>query len=585
MNVLIVGAGGREHALAWKCQRSAKTNSIHVTPGNGGIETLAKCWYTVDHEEIVKRAKIEKIELAIIGQEDYLVNGLTELLEAEGIQVLGPNQGAAQLEGSKVFARNFMQRHSIPSAKFEVFAEVDRAKSYLRTIKTPYVIKASGLAAGKGVFICSDLETADKSLEEIMVAKVFGDSGNQVLIEEFLQGEEASWFIFTDGTNYVSMPSLQDHKRQLVLDKGLNTGGMGCYSPAPVVTQEIEEAVKKEIIETTLRGMAAEGNPFKGILYIGLMINQGKPKVLEYNVRFGDPECQPLMMLLDSDLVEIAQAIAGGRLKDIDVKWKNQAAAIVILASGGYPKSYETGFTIQGLEQVAESDQRLVFHSGTKRDQNRFTTSGGRVLGVSCLGNNLQAALREAYGQIDKISWPGMQYRVDIGLKGLKRIITPKKGKNQVGIILGSASDSKVAEKAAEILERFGVNYDLIISSAHRTPERTRQYVKNAVEKGVEVFIAIAGMAAHLAGVIAAETELPVIGVPVNASPLAGQDALLSMVQMPPGIPVATVGIDRGDNAALLAVQILGLKYPEYQAFHSEYRLELEQKVINSNQR
>ncbi len=582
MNILIVGAGGREHALAWKCSQSSKVSSLHVTPGNGGIETLANCWGLTDHTKIVKKAKAEKIDLVIVGQEDYLVNGITELLEAEGIQVFGTSQSAAQLEGSKVFAKKFMERHHIPSAAFKTFTDIEQAKSYIETISPPFVIKASGLAAGKGVLICQDTASAEKGLNEIMLDKVFGDAGNHVVIEEFMEGEEASWFVFTDGENYASLPSLQDHKRQLELDCGLNTGGMGCYAPAPVVTKEVEEKIIKEVVEPTLKGMKKEGNPYKGILYIGLMIKDSQPRVVEYNIRFGDPECQPLMMLLDSDLVEIALAVAEKRLNQIDVKWKNKAAATVILASGGYPQSYEKGFTIQGLEEIEENDTLMVFHAGTKRNQNRFITSGGRVLGVTCTGDTFQEALDTAYINVRKISWPGMQYRKDIGIKGLKRITTPKKGPVQIGIILGSASDMKIADKATGILDAFNIPYELIVSSAHRTPERTRSFIHNAEQKGVEVIIAIAGMAAHLPGVVASETQLPVIGVPVNASPCNGQDALLSIVQMPPGIPVATVGIDRGDNAAILAVQILSIKYPEFRAYHYEYRLKMERKVIES---
>jgi len=583
MNILIVGAGGREHALAWKCSQSPKTSSLHVSPGNGGIEMLANCWYLTDHQEIVKRAQSELIDLVIVGQEDYAVDGLTDLLEDAGIAVFGPNQAAAQLEGSKAFSKEFMKRQGIPSGGFEVFEDVEQAKSYLKTLEPPYVVKASGLAAGKGVLICPDRESAEKGLDEIMVEKAFGGAGDQVVIEEFLEGEEASWFVFADGRNFVSMPSLQDHKRQMELDQGLNTGGMGCYAPAPVVTREIEQTVSEKIVKPTLDGMAAEGNPYKGILYIGLMIDKGQPKVLEYNIRFGDPECQPLMMLLDSDLAEIAEACARGNLDSVNVAWKEQAAAIVVLASGGYPKSYQKGYTIQGLEEIEASDEQMVFHAGTKREQNRFITSGGRVLGVTCIGDNLTEALEKSYRLVSKISWPGVQYRRDIGLKGLKRLSTAKKGEHQVAIIMGSKSDLKIAEKATNILQECNVSYSMIVSSAHRTPERTRDFVHQAVQNGVEVFIAIAGMAAHLPGVIAAETQLPVIGVPVGGSAFNGQDALLSIVQMPPGIPVATVGIDRGDNAALLAVQILGIKYPEYQAYHTEYRLKMEYKVIQSN--
>ncbi len=582
MNILIVGAGGREHALAWKCSQSPRTTSIHVTPGNGGIEGVAKCWYLTDHSEIVKKAGEEGIDLVIMGQEDYPVNGLTELMEAANIKVFGPSQIAARLEGSKAFAKEFMKRKGIPSADFGVFEDIESARSHLRSLQPPFVIKASGLAAGKGVLICQDLESAEKALLEIMEEKAFGSAGDQVVIEQFLEGEEASWFVFTDGKNFASLPSLQDHKRQLELDQGLNTGGMGCYAPAPVVTGEVEKKVTEEIVKPTLQGMAEEGYPFKGILYIGLMIDRGQPRVVEYNIRFGDPECQPLMMLLESDLVEIIEAVADERLDQIQVKWKPKSAATVILASGGYPGSYEKGFTIQGLEEVEQNDELMIFHAGTKRDGNRFQTAGGRVLAVSAIAENLQAALDKAYESADRINWPGMQYRRDIGIKGLKRIRTRPDGDIQVGIVLGSASDMKIATKATKIFKQLDVDYELIVSSAHRTPERTRQFIHEAPGRGMRVIIAIAGMAAHLPGVIASETHLPVIGVPVDASACNGQDALLSIAQMPPGIPVATVGIDRGDNAALLAVQILSLIYPEFKAHHLEYRLAMQQKVVNS---
>ena len=583
MNLLIVGAGGREHALAWRCRQSPKVDTLHVTPGNGGIETIATCWHLTDYQQILKKAREERIDLVIIGQEDYLVGGLTELLENSGIPVFGPSQAASQLEGSKEFSKKFMQRYKIPTAQFAVFSEAITARTYLQTLTPPYVIKASGLAAGKGVLICNSYEEAVAGIEQIMVDKTFGDAGDRIVIEEFMEGEEVSWFIFTDGENHISMPTLQDHKRQLELDQGPNTGGMGCYSPAPIVSPEVEVKVLRKIIEPTIQGMKEDGHPYKGVLYIGLMIKDGEPRVVEYNIRFGDPECQPLMLLLDSDLVEIAQAVVAGRLNEIKINWKDRAASIVILASGGYPATYEKGFTIQGLDEVKEDESHVVFHAGTKKKQNQFLTAGGRVLGVTCLGKDLNEALDNTYRQLKKISWPGCQFRRDIGFKGLKKLHTPK-GEIQVGIIMGSASDAAIAEKATSILKEFGIGFDIMVSSAHRTPERTRQYIAQCEERGVEVFIAIAGVAAHLPGVVAAETQRPVIGVPATGKSLSGQDALFSIVQMPPGIPVATVGLDRGDNAALLATQILGIKYPEFHVQHREYRIKMEQKVIQSQQ-
>lgn len=583
MNILIVGAGGREHSMAWKCTQSPRVKNIFVTPGNGGIEQIAECWGTTDHQEIIARAKEQKIDLVLIGQDDYLVDGLTDEMEAEGFKVFGPSKVAAQLEGSKSFSKDFMSRQNIPTAAHQTFYDKESAETWLQDKEAPYVIKADGLAAGKGVIICQTMEEASDALDKIMVQKAFGESGDKVVIEEFLKGEEASFFVFTDGNSFVPMPTLQDHKPQLELDQGPNTGGMGCYSPAPVVTDSVAEQVIERVVKPAVNGMKAEGNPYKGVLYIGLMIYENQAKVVEFNARFGDPECQVLMMLLDSDLIDVAEAVADEKLDQIQVHWKDQAGAIVILASGGYPESYEKGFTIQGLEEVESSQQQMVFHAGTKRDQNRFLTAGGRVLGVTCLGSGLQDALKLSYENAAKINWPGMQFRRDIGLKGLKRMNTPKKGPVQVGIIMGSASDKKVSDKATAVFEKYGVGYEVIVSSAHRTPERTHNYLIDAQKRGVEVFIAMAGMAAHLPGVVAAYSQVPVIGVPVKST-FDGLDALYSIVQMPPGIPVATVGVDRGDNAAILALQILGLKYPEFQACHQELRLEMEKKVIASQE-
>ncbi|MDH5559364.1 MAG: phosphoribosylamine--glycine ligase [Deltaproteobacteria bacterium] len=580
MNVLIVGAGGREHALAWKCSKSAKISSLFVTPGNGGIAKIAECLGITDIDEIVKLAVDNKIDLAIIGQEDYLVKGLTELLEVKGISVFGPGKFASQLEGSKVFAKEFMQKHKIPSASYEVFNDPKKASKHLKAQQPPYVIKASGLAAGKGVILVDDFEQAEKAIERIMVDKCFGEAGEQVVIEEFLKGEEASWFVITDGENFHCAPSLQDHKRQLDLDQGPNTGGMGCYSPAPVVTKAVQEKIIREIVEPTLEGMKKEGHPYKGVLYIGLMIDQQQPKVIEYNIRFGDPECQPLMMLLDSDLLEIALAATEKRLDKISIDWKQKSAVSLILASGGYPHSYQKGHVIQGLEEIIEGDDLMVFHAGTKKDQNRFMTSGGRVLGVTCLADDLPSAIEKVYETAKYVHWPQMQYRRDIGLKGLKRM-SGSRSENLVTILMGSASDAPVAKKATQILKQFNISFKVYVSSAHRTPERTRNLIQQTEKDGCEVYIAIAGMAAHLPGVIASETQKPVIGIPVD-SMLGGQDALYAIVQMPPGIPVATVGINRGENAALLATQILALKYPAIAAYHQEYRLQMEQKVITS---
>jgi len=582
MNLLIVGAGGREHALAWKAKQSPRLGQLHLTPGNGAMADLGLCWGLTEVAAIVARAKAEGVDLVIAGQEDYLVQGLTDQLAAVGIPCCGPDQWAAQLEGSKAFSKGFMQRHGIPTAAFGVFTEFSPAKEFLQGLASPYVIKASGLAAGKGVLIFDDLEQALLGLKSILVDQEFGEAGKEVVIEEFLPGEEASYFIFTDGGEFRSMPSLQDHKRQRDLDQGPNTGGMGCYAPAPVITPEVEARVINEVVQPTLAGMQAEGHPYRGVLYIGLMVNaQGAPKVVEYNIRFGDPECQPLMMLLESDLLPIALACAQGGLSQTEVKFRPQAAANLVLASGGYPGEYKKGYAISGLEEVAGNQSQMIFHAGTERQGAAYLTKGGRVLSCTALGDNLSQALNRVYAMAEGIHWPQMQFRKDIGVKGLKRSFLHQATHPLVGILLGSASDLSIAEKAMEILREFKVPYELIVASAHRTPERVQGFVAQGEAQGMEVFIALAGLAAHLPGVVASLTVKPVIGVPCPGA-VEGLDALYSIVQMPPGVPVATVGIGRGENAGLLAVQILGAKYPELQGIHREYRLKMAAKVAQS---
>ena len=581
MKILIVGAGGREHSIAWKAAQSPQLESLAITPGNGGMESLGDCWGLTEIGEIVSKAQAESIDLVIVGQEDYLVDGIYEALDQVGIACCGPGKEASQLEGSKVYSKDFMARHQIPTAAYGNFSDFEQAKQFLTTLQPPYVIKASGLAAGKGVLILDSLEEATAGLKSILLDRAFGEAGSQVVIEEFMPGEEASYFVFTDGENFVSMPSLQDHKRQGELDRGPNTGGMGCYVPAPVVTEEVEAQVLEQVVIPTLEGMKKDGHPYRGILYIGLMIEAGHARVVEYNIRFGDPECQPLMMMLESDLLPIAMACARGGLSRDLVSWKSGACANVVLASGGYPASYQKGYAIQGLDQSKTNLDRMVFHAGTKRDGSQILTNGGRVLGCTARGESLSSAINNAYGLAEQISWPGMQFRRDIGVKGLKRIMEQKQNGPMVGILMGSASDKKIALKAAGIFKEFGIPFEAMVASAHRTPERAHGFIHDCEAQGVEVFIAIAGLAAHLPGVVASATVLPVIGVPVDSN-LDGADALYSIVQMPPGIPVASVGIGRGENAALLAIQILGAKYPELKQIHQEYRIKMAEKVVAS---
>lgn len=587
MKVLIVGSGGREHALAWKMKQSSKVDQVFVAPGNDGMSTHFDVTPLETHDEIISFVKEQNIDLTFVGQEVYLVNGLADQMIAAGCNVVGPTAAAAALEGSKEFSKDFMKRHHIPTAAYGTFTELKKAQNYLETLHPPYVIKANALAAGKGVVICHDLESALAALEPMLSGEAFEGAGKTVVIEEFLTGEEASYFVMTDGKDFVSFPSCQDYKRIGELDTGPNTGGMGAYSPAPVVTPAIENKIINNIVKPTIEGMAQEGNPYKGVIYIGLMIDNDEPKVIEYNCRFGDPECQPLMMRLKSDLMSLSLAVVNETLNEEQVEWDDRPAACIMLASGGYPEKYEKGKIISGIEASSSLGNNLsqgglpptsiIFHSGTKREGPIFRTNGGRVLGVTSLGDTLEEALSKTYQTIQKIHWDGMVYRRDIGIKGLM-YYQDNRPKVSVGIVIGSQSDLEIAKKATAILEKFNVGYRLCISSAHRTPERTRCFISETEAEGAQVFIAMAGMAAHLPGVVAAETTKPVIGVPI-VSTLDGMDSLLAIAQMPPGVPVATMATNGSVNAAILAVQILSLNYTDLRAHLKLYKMEMSQKV------
>ena len=582
MNILLVGGGGREHALAWKLSQSPRLTRLYATPGSAAIAQVAECVALDGFEAMADFALKTAIDLVVVGPETPLAAGLADLLMSRGLRVFGPLAAAARLEGSKVFSKQFMARHGIPTAPFRTFTQVEPARDYVHELGGRCVVKADGLAAGKGAIVCRDAQEADAALNLILVEKAFGDSGNEVVVEAFMPGEEASYFAVCDGKDFIAFPSAQDHKPVFDLDRGPNTGGMGAYCPAPVVTPEMERKVIEEIVRPTLEGMAAEGCPFQGVLYVGLMIDKGVPRVVEYNCRFGDPECQPQMMMLESDLVDLLEAAVEGKLAGFQPAWREGTAACIVMASGGYPGAYETGFPIAGLEEPSPQAGCMVFHAGTARDKDRWVNTGGRVLGVTAWGETLATALENGYRAVSGIHWQGAFFRKDIGLKGMKH---DKGGRPEVnvGIVVGSASDLDVARKATEVLDKLGVRYELAVASAHRTPERTRAFVAACLAAGAEVFIAMAGMAAALPGVVAAETQKPVIGVPIKSSAFEGFDAMLSIAQMPPGIPVATVAVGGGVNAALLATGILALKYPDLEAALKEYRLEQAQKVAEAH--
>lgn len=423
MKILVIGSGGREHAILWKLSQSPKVSELYVAPGNDGMDELAKrVAIPVENlEDLAEFAKNNEIDLTIVGPEVPLVLGVVDVFEKAGLRCFGPSQKAAQIEGSKAFSKNLMQKYNIPTAQYAVYSQAEEAKAYANTLGYPCVVKADGLAAGKGVIICQDAEEATRAIEDMLIDNAFGDAGARVVIEEFLQGEEVSILAFSDGKTVVPMVSSQDHKRIFDHDKGPNTGGMGAYSPAPIYTEEVSKFTQTDILERTIEAMAKEGATFKGILYAGLMVTDKGVKVLEFNARFGDPETQPVLARLESDLVEIVEAVIDERLDNIDISWKNEASVCVILASKGYPESSSKGDTITGLEKIDDTSVK-VFHSGTKRNEaGDFVTNGGRVLGVTAIDEDIEGAISRAYQAVEKISFDGMQYRSDIGARAIAR--------------------------------------------------------------------------------------------------------------------------------------------------------------------
>ncbi len=425
MKILIIGSGGREHALAWKVAQSAQVDQVWVAPGNAGTAHEPKIDnLTIGAEDIpalLEFAQDRAIDLTIVGPEAPLVAGIVDQFQAAGLPCFGPSQKAAQLEGSKSFSKDFLARHHIPTAAYQTFTEVVSALAYIREQGAPIVVKADGLAAGKGVILAQTEEQACTAVEDMLAGNAFGEAGHRVVIEEFLQGEEASFIVMVDGKHILPMASSQDHKARDEGDQGPNTGGMGAYSPAPVVTPEIHQRILQEVIEPTVQGMATEGYPYTGFLYAGVMITaDGTPKVLEYNCRFGDPETQPIMMRLRSDLVTLCQVALAGRLDTVQVEWDSRAALGVVMAAGGYPDSYGKGAIIRGLPEQ-EHPECKVFHAGTKLQNDQVVTSGGRVLCATALGDSVAQAQTRAYELVKTIGWDDVYYRKDIGYRALIR--------------------------------------------------------------------------------------------------------------------------------------------------------------------
>lgn len=419
MKVLVVGSGGREHALVWKISKSPRVSKIYCAPGNGGISDLAECVNisATDVVGMVRFAKQNGIDLTVVAPDDPLAMGMVDALQAEGLKAFGPTRDAAIIESSKVFAKHLMRRYGIPTAEHRVFENYDKAVKYVEQVQYPVVIKAEGLALGKGVIIARDFDEARDALKSMMVDKVFGEAGLRVVIEEHLAGPEVSVLIFTDGKTIIPMVSAQDHKRAYDGDQGPNTGGMGAFSPSRVYTPDIASEVEDGIIRPTIMAMAQEGRPFKGVLYFGLMLTPQGPKVLEYNARFGDPETQVVLPRLKTDIVDIFEAVIDERLDEINVEWEDNAAVCVVLASGGYPKSYRTGYEISGIDEVLKDPDMMVFHAGTKKVDGKYYTSGGRVLGITAIAKDLDTAVRKAYQSVGKIHFENMHYRRDIGRK------------------------------------------------------------------------------------------------------------------------------------------------------------------------
>jgi phosphoribosylamine--glycine ligase len=421
MKVLVIGSGGREHALVWKINQSPRVTKIYCAPGNAGIAELAEL-IAIRPEQIEQLAAFaarEKIDLTVVGPELPLTLGIADFFESRGLRMFGPSKAAAQLEGSKAFAKEILRVNRIPTASFGTFTDAASARAYLAAQKPPYVVKADGLAAGKGVLICSSRSEAEIAIDDILVHKNFGPAGERLVIEEFLKGEEASFMVLTDGEHVLPLASSQDHKRVFDDDQGPNTGGMGAYSPAPAVNEAIHERILREILAPLLAGLKKKSIRYRGVIYVGLMITEDGPKVLEFNARFGDPECQPIMMRLKSDLIPLLEATIDGKLNTVQPGWYDDPAVCVVLCANGYPGSYENGKKIIGLEKLRDWKNGFAFHAGTAKENNHWVTSGGRVLGVTARGTSIAAAVDEAYRAVGEISWDGMHYRRDIARRAL----------------------------------------------------------------------------------------------------------------------------------------------------------------------
>ncbi|GIW41717.1 MAG: phosphoribosylamine--glycine ligase [Candidatus Binatia bacterium] len=422
MNVLVVGGGGREHALVWKLGRSPRVEKIYCAPGNAGIGELAELvpLRADDVAGLVRFAREKKVDLTVVGPELPLTLGIVDEFERHNLKIFGPGREAARLEGSKAFAKELCRKQKVPTGFFGVFSSSEEAKTYVREVGAPVVVKADGLAAGKGVFVCRTVAEAEEAIQEMLEGKLFGDAGSRVVVEEFLEGEEASFMALVDGMSVLPLASSQDHKRAFDGDTGPNTGGMGAFSPSAVLTDSVQGQVLERIVRPVLAGLEEKKIRYRGVLYAGLMVRGEEAKVLEFNVRFGDPECQVLMLRLRSDLLDLLEACVEGRLEGVRAEWDSRASACVVMASAGYPGPYQTGVEIEGLEEARKWENGVVFHAGTALRDGRYVTAGGRVLAVTALGSDVPSAVQEAYRMVEKIRWDGVHYRKDIGRRAAR---------------------------------------------------------------------------------------------------------------------------------------------------------------------
>ncbi len=671
MRIMVIGSGAREHALAWKLHFCRDVSAIYVVPGNAGTALLARRAQLDLHDITGLRsfALQNAIDLTVVGPEGPLAEGIVDAFVASGLRIFGPSRAAAQLETSKAWAKGFMQRHGIPTARYVVADAVDEATAAIRELGAPIVLKADGLAGGKGVMVCQTMEDAEAAVRQLMIAGAVGDAGRRVVIEEILEGVELSVFAMADGQSVLPLTAARDFKRLHDGDAGPNTGGMGGYAPPAYATPELLELVRRTILEPTVAGMAAEGNPYTGILYAGLMLTREGPKVLEFNCRWGDPEAEIVLPLLKSDMLELMNACVDGTLAGQTAEWEPAVTCGVVLAARGYPVAPQIGAKISGLDDLDEGV--LVFHGATRmletpspqrgwlrRMPRRMTehdvgtlVDGGRALIVVAKGATLEQARATAYANVERIHFDGMQFRHDIGahdptltevmgtdwprapgaaaaarptaaaraaapaatvvaeppaataqpaapgrlnaptsaplpatnttttdVSSQESGATVAEGQTsvQVVVVMGSESDRPIMEEAAKILTTMGIPHDVRVMSAHRTPERVREFARTAESREIRVIIAGAGGAAHLPGVIAAQTTVPVIGVPIQGSSMMGLDSLLSIVQMPGGVPVATVAVGNAGarNAAYLAAAIIGLVDENVRARYRQFRVE-----------